>query len=144
MLAADTTHRGVPGSVLLAAMRTGLTRSELSKCFKAFMLAPENHEAMSRVINATLTQEELLEAFKAPNRARLVIGATYSPKTASLTLYTAAFERIEVPVSWFKARPASPPVELSRLAVGDYGQTLLLGEFEVCVDALLDDFGPGA
>jgi hypothetical protein len=136
--------RGVPGSVLLAAMRSRLTPSDLSETFKAFMLAAENHEALSRVINATLTKEELLEAFNAPNRAKLVIGATYSPQKASLTLYTAAFERIEVPTSWFKARPASPPVELSRLAVTDYGQTLRLGEFEVSVDALLADFGPAA
>jgi hypothetical protein len=90
----------------------------------------------------TLPPEELYGAFKAKERDLLMVGARYCPRRAVLILYSAPGDRWEVPRAWILDPRASSRTgpDFSRLALTDYGQTVVLGEFELATDALDEKF----
>lgn len=89
-----------------------------------------------------LRAPELLEVLTAPDRDELFIGGAYDHVGKVVILYRGSVEPLVVPASWFSAgeRPARVRIDLHRVAVTDYGQTIQLGAYEVAADAVLYEF----
>ena len=86
-----------------------------------------------------LESSELVGVLSANNRGDLFVGGTVSPVEKVLILYRGSFDRLSVPLTWFR-RASDVEPDFDDFEVTDYGQTVRLGGFEVSADAILYDF----
>ena len=84
--------------------------------------------------------DELAEILGSANRADLLIGAALARSDAAVILYRGNLEPLVVPLRWFRTRPVGPRLDVSDLAVTDFGRTVRLGGYEAATDAILYEF----
>jgi transcriptional regulator with XRE-family HTH domain len=58
----------------------------------------------------------------------------------AVILYRGNLEPLVVPLTWFRTRPDGSALDISDLAVMDFGQTVRLGHYEAATDAILYEF----
>lgn len=87
-----------------------------------------------------LPTEELIEVLDSKNRADLLIGGTVIHLRSTVLLYRGNLESLEIPLSWFVARPGCVQPDSHDFSIGDYGQAIRLGQYEASTDAALYEF----
>lgn len=75
------------------------------------------------------------------NRGDLFVGGEVNGDEQVLVLYRGSFDRLAVPLTWFKRESDVEP-DFDDFAILDYGQTIRFGSFEASSDAILYDFDP--
>jgi len=70
----------------------------------------------------------------------LFIAGLVDATTKTVLLVRGDLTEIVVPLSAFAAPPTGAGPDFSRLAIGDYGQTIQFGEYEAAADAILYEF----
>ena len=84
--------------------------------------------------------DELAQILGSADRADLLIGAALARADDVVILYRGNLDPLVVPLRWFRTRPDGPRLDVSDLAVTDFGQTVLLGAYEAATDAILYEF----
>jgi Helix-turn-helix domain len=120
---ASTNHR-----LLLLNGASWMEREVLNLVFR-FVVSPGQGMRL-------LPPAELKDVLAAPDRGDLVIGGFASPCDDLVVLYRGTLEPLVVPFAWFERRPGVR-LDFDALGVGDYGQTVAFGDYEVATDSIL-------
>jgi hypothetical protein len=89
-----------------------------------------------------LPTEELIEALEAPNRHDLFIGGSVDQATETITFWRGDLKPLTVPFSALEKSGSGTSPDFTQFSVIDSGQTVLLGEYEAAVDAILYEYDP--
>jgi DNA-binding Xre family transcriptional regulator len=87
-----------------------------------------------------LPTEELIEVLGSKNSADLFIGGVIMLSRSTVLLYRGNLESLEIPLSWFVARPGGIEPDPKDFSISDYGQAIRLGHYEASTDAALYEF----
>lgn len=87
-----------------------------------------------------LDRTQLREALLAANRNELFIATRYVEDFDCIVFFTGTFEQTVVPRIWFDANLERVDLDLKQASLIDYGQTVVFGNIEIAVDAILYDF----
>ncbi len=87
---------------------------------------------------------ELIEILEAPNAEDLFIGGVVDADDGQLVLFRGNFNRVVVPLRWFRRRKGGPTPDPTDFEVIDGGQTVRLGDYEAAASAILYDVDPAA
>jgi hypothetical protein len=98
------------------------------------------HVVIAKAGISLLKPSELLESLAATNANDLFVGGAYDSAGKVVVLYRGTLEPLAIPASWFSEGVGATRVDLSRLDVVDYGQTIRFGDHEVATDAILYEF----
>lgn len=100
--------------------------------------AASRKKGSAKLLWRLLPKQELVEALSVPHRWRLAVAVAYDFPAASLVLQMGDGQRLQVPLAHFPTHGPRPALDLTKPRLGDFGQTLYLGEYEAAVDAIYD------
>lgn len=109
-------------------------RDRYRDIFDGFLASADDTSLLNRI--------ELREVLQAPNRNELFIATRYLDVFDCVVFFTASLDQIVIPRSWFEASLSIKNVDLRRTCPVDHGQTVVVGNAEIAVDAILYDFDP--
>ena len=95
-----------------------------------------------RFDGAFLPPEELSEVLAADNGEDLILGGTIDKTSRTITLWKGNLDSVTVPFAAFRPSGDGIRPDFSSFAVTDYGQTLVLGEYQAATDAVLYELDP--
>lgn len=113
-----------------------VTPAQLDILRERFSRVLAEYEGMQRLPDA-----QLLEVLEAPNASELFVAGAIDRALGSLMLYRGNLERLVVPLESFAASGGVRP-DFGRLAIGEYGHSVRLGEYEAAADAILYEHDP--
>lgn len=124
---------GTSAHGLLVLARTSPSRRELLDASFGAVIALADGIRLAPV-------HELVEVLASANAADLFIGGTVDRDDGVVVLYRGSFERLVVPLAWFKRSRGAPAMELAEFAITDFGHTVRFGPYEAAADAILYEF----
>jgi hypothetical protein len=89
-----------------------------------------------------LPTEELVEAITRDDASDRFIGGSVDPKAKALTLLRGDITAVVAPFSLFPKSGDGTTPDFTRLALTDYGRTIVLGDYEASADAILYELDP--
>lgn len=113
-----------------------VTPAQLDILRERFSRVLAEYEGMQR-----LPDDQLLEVLEAPNASDLFVAGAIDTALGSLVLYRGNLERLVVPLESFAVTGDLRP-DFGRLAIGEYGHSVRLGEYEASADAILYEHDP--
>lgn len=84
----------------------------------------------------TLSIDQLANVLNSDNKDDLFIGGIVDERTKTLALVRGNFERLTVPLSFFRPSGTAKP-DFRKFSIDDYGQTITFGSYEASADAIL-------
>ena len=90
-----------------------------------------------------IAAEELVEVLAAKNRPNLFIGGIVNQVTETITFWRGNLRSLTIPFSAFEKSGDGTEPDFNMVSVVDCGQTVLLGDYEAAVDAILYEYDSG-
>lgn len=91
---------------------------------------------------AWLKPEAFVEAIVADNASNLAIGGMVRSDLGLISIWRGNATAITFPTSCLKVSGDGITPDLSRFSIGDYGNTLVFGEYEASFESILYEFDP--